>query len=133
MKIASFLCFAGFALLASRASADKAAVKVNDIDTNQDTSIVIKKGDVQSNCTEYTIVEGQEEVFGSPDYDKGKARQSWKAACKEWKDGIKELNRENSVLAMSCGRPTESKEGDQWIFKGPATYKIKTKVREKSR
>lgn len=111
----------------------KTQVKVGDIDNQEDTSIIVKKGDVQGNCTEYAIVDGKEEIFGAPDYDRSKAYAGWKTACNEFKAHMKELNKENVLLTLHCAQPQGTKEGDQWVFKSAGTYKIKTKVKEKSK
>ena len=73
------------AILTVSASAEKAGVKVQDIPTNEDTSIVIKKGAVNDQCTEYEILTGTEEVFGLPEFDRSKAMATWKTSCSEWK------------------------------------------------
>ncbi len=111
-------------------SARAEKVKVSDIETKEDTSIVIKKGD-PGMCVEYSIVDGHEDVFGSPDFDRAKAYGGWKTACNEWKQSMRELNKENSILSLSCAAPTGGKESDQWVFKGIGTYKIRVKTRDK--
>jgi len=105
-------------------------VTVKDIPVSEDTSIVIKKGAATKDCIEYELVDGQDEIVGDPDYDKTKARLSWKSACADWKKTFRELNKDNQVLAMNCNSPEMAKEETQFTFKSIGSYKIKTKKRE---
>lgn len=36
-------------------------------------------------CVQYQIVEGSDEVFGSPEPDRAQAYVRWKEACETWK------------------------------------------------
>lgn len=112
------------------AHAEKAAVKVEDIPTSDETSITIQKGKSKNNCTAFEIVDGREDVFGMPEYDKSKSMASWKAACQEWRTGLKELNKENRIIALNCGQPSATKESDQYVYKSSATYKVRVKTIE---
>lgn len=112
--------------------AEKAQIKVNDINTDQDTSIVIKKGPQAGlkTCVEYQILDGKDEINGTPEFDKGKALAHWTDACKEWKASIKELNQGNQILLLNCNRATADKEGDTYTYHSLGTYKFKVKVKE---
>lgn len=122
-------------MVGAAASADpKAQLKVDDVNTSGDTSILIKKGDVSSKqCVEYQIVDGSEEVSGDPAMTKSAALRNWKAACAEWKTNVKELNKnaQNALMALSCGSSAAVQDGEQWFYRSAGSYKLKVKVREK--
>jgi hypothetical protein len=102
----------------------------------EDTSIVIKKGDVLStttNAIHYELVDGKEDVVSDPDYDRNKARMSWKTECAQWKAQTKELNKDGQLIGLSCGSPHIEKEGNKWVFTSTGTYKVKVKMREKTK
>ncbi len=122
----------GLLLLASCfAYAEKASVKVEEVPTSQDTSIVIKKGTLTQDCTEYEILDGKDEIAGDLNYARGGAMTAWKQACKEWKTSMKEMNKDNQILSLNCNSPTADKDGDQFVYKSNGTYKMKVKIREK--
>lgn len=117
--------------LSLAANAEKAKVKINDIPTDEDTSIIIKKGAVADQCVDYEILSGNEEVFGVPEYDRSKAYASWKTACNEWKQSMKDMNKENQLLTLNCSSPKPTKEEERFTFQSNATYRVKVKVRDK--
>lgn len=100
-----------------------------------DTSIVIKKGDVNAliQCVEYQIIDGSEDLSGEPALVKNVAQKSWKVACNDWKKETKELNSnaKNVVLAINCGSSGAVQEGENWVYRSHGTYKLKVKIREK--
>lgn len=113
--------------------AEKSSVKVEDIPTTgTDTSITIHKGGKPKDCTVYEIVDGHEDVFGGPEFDRSKALASLKTACAEWAKNFKEMNKENRVISVNCGQPVQSKEGEQYSFKSAASYKVRVKMQEQS-
>ena len=114
------------------AFAQKPKVKVSDIPTDEDTSITIRKGVQNTQCVQYDIVDGRDEIFGSPEYDRSKAYKSWQTACSEWKQSMREANRENSIITLNCQAPAVTKEGDQHTYKSNGTYKMKVKMAEKA-
>ncbi len=113
------------------AHAEKAGVKLKDIPTDGDTSIIIKKGAIADQCVDYQIIDGTEEVSGDPAYDRGEAFSSWKSACDEWKKSMKEMNKGNQIITLNCNSGKASKEDDRFAFVSTGSYKLKTKVREK--
>ena len=119
-----------FGFLTILCHAKDPSVSVKDLPVGQDTSIVIKKGTQAKDCVEYEILDGKDEVAGEPDYDKTKARVSWKAACAEWKTTFRELNKQNQILAMNCNTPSMQKEESTYTYRSTASYKLKTKKRE---
>ena len=83
-------------------------VKVNSINSDQDTTISIKKGD-SAIKKKYTISEGQEELSGDKDVLKKTAEKNWRKACDLWKSELKENNKESQqeevrFLSESKGR-----------------------------
>lgn len=113
------------------ATAEKATVKVSDVPTDQDTSIVIKKGaPTADSCVEYQILTGNEEINGDAEYDRGKAYANWKIACAEWKKSMKELNKDNQFLTLSCGTTKGLKEDERHVFQSSGSYKLKTKIKD---
>lgn len=131
MKIQLVLC--GLLALSAVAHAEKAGLKIKDIPADQDTSIVIKKGAAADQCTEYEVLDGTEEVFGMPDYDRSKALSSWKTACNEWKQSMREMNKENQLLTLNCSSPKATKEDDRFTFLSTGSYRVKVKIRERGK
>ncbi len=113
------------------ASADTAGVKINDIETSKDTTITVKKGAVETQCLAFEIIQGSDEIAGDPEFDRAKAHSSWKAACADWKKSMREMNKDNQILSMSCNSPKGSKESDRHTFVSSGSYKNKVRVREK--
>ncbi len=111
-----------FLSLASHAQ--DVGVKVNNIDATQDTTISIKKGD-QSAKKKYVLSEGEDDISGDKEVMMKSAEKSWKAACTEWKKDFKELNKENKIVAMNCGRMNCTKEGVESTCTSTAKYKVK--------
>ena len=118
-------------LLAPPVLAKNSGMKLKDVPTDSDTSIIIKKGATADQCVEYQVLDGVEEISGDPEYDKGEAMGSWKTACKEWKASMKEMNKGNQILTLHCNTPKTNKEDDRHTVVSSGTYKIKTKIRDK--
>src|SRR4051812_44305881 len=76
------------------------SLKVNDIPTDEDTTITIKKGPVVQDGGKavYDVVTGSDELSSDEEYDEKKALAEWKQACADWKKEIKELNKDNQIL-----------------------------------
>ncbi|MBI1861856.1 MAG: hypothetical protein HYR96_13160 [Deltaproteobacteria bacterium] len=118
-------------LISVMALAEKSSVKVEDIpSTSEETNITIQKGSARKDCTRYEIIDGHEDVFAGPEYDKTKALSNWKAACSEWIKNFREMNKENRVISVNCGQPIMSKEGDQTSYKSTASYKVRVMMQE---
>ena len=100
-------------------------VKINDMDTTQDTTISIKKGS-QQNAKKWVLTEGEEEISGDKDAMMKNAEKSWKTACKEWKAEFKEMNKENKIISVNCGKMMCNKEGVESTCMSKATHKIRT-------
>jgi hypothetical protein len=126
MKMLMTLAVSLILSLALSAVAQTAAIK--DIPTEGDTTISISKG--KNNQNEYQITDGTAEIAGEPEAMTKAARASWKQECTEWKKEIKEMNKDNQVLALTCNSPTCTKNGtSETVCASQGTYKLKTKVR----
>lgn len=103
---------------------------VTDIPMSEDTTISIKKGDAAGKCDKtFEIVEGTGQIEGEPALLAKDARSSWKVACAQWKKEIKEMNQDNKVLFMDCGKVTCSPQGAEGqVCRSEGSYKIKTKM-----
>lgn len=117
------------------AHAEKAGLKIDDIATNGDTSIVIKKGapDTTLLPPDYEIVNGDDEITGDPDTDRKAAYASWKQACAEWRANMREMNKENPVITLNCNSPAMSKEEYNLVYKSKGTYKMKVRIRDRKK
>lgn len=115
-------------LMATSAMAQTAAIK--DIPTDEETTISIKKGDSAKKCEKiYEIIEGKGQIEGEPNVLVKEARASWKKACLEWKKDTKELNQENKVMALDCGKVTCAMQGNEGhVCSSEGTYKVKSKM-----
>jgi len=111
--------------------AQSADVKINDIPTLDDTTITIKKGSVaEEKKSSYEIISGSDEISSDEEYDDKKALAGWKQACSDFKKELKELNRENSILVVSCGSKVKNLEKSKTVYKSLATYRIKVKIKD---
>lgn len=119
-----FLSIIAFFSLTS-AFAEEVGVKLDKISTEKDTTISITKG-VHGAKKRYHIVEGAEDLTGDTDVVRKAAMDSWKKACNEWKTELKELNKNNQLLSLNCGKMTCVKEGVESTCTSKATYKLKT-------
>ncbi len=97
----------------------------------EDTTISIKKGSNPTvNKKKYIISEGEEEITGDKDVLKKNADKNWKQACDDWKKEIKELNKDNKVISLSCGSMKCSKDGVESACKSTGSYKIRVLTEE---
>lgn len=103
---------------------EKTSVKINDMDTNQDTTISIKKGSAPA-AKKWTLTEGEEEISGDKAALLKEAEKNWKSACTEWKKEFKEMNKENKIVSMNCGKMNCSKEGVESTCVSKATHKVR--------
>lgn len=123
------LLLAGLFLIAATSHAQ--SVDVNGVNTSENTTIEIKKGSSSGvNKKKYEINEGTDEVAGDTEVLLKTAQNSYKQACKDWKAEIKEGNKENKVISISCGTMRCSKEGVESLCKSTGTYKVRVLVEE---
>ncbi len=84
-------------------------ISVKDVPVDQEsTTIEIKKGKqstVDSAKKQYQVMEEVSEIAGEPAPLMKAARENWNKACADWKKEVKELNAENKVMVLNCGKP----------------------------
>lgn len=118
-KLVVLLCFLG-----SVVSAQTMGVK--DIPVEGETTIEIKKGSKQT--PDFEVVTANDEIEGDAAVLVKEARASWKKACSDWKIELKELNKENQVLTMSCGKMQCANSNMEFVCSSKTTAKIKTRI-----
>lgn len=109
---------------------EEVGIKVDKINTSSDTTISIKKGSSQSNQKKWILTEGEEDITGDKDVVLKSAEKNWKKACKEWKIEFKELNKDNKIISLNCGKMNCSKEGVESTCTSKAIHKVKTLTEE---
>ncbi len=123
-----FIALMAFASISTSAWAQTASIKDIPADGASDTTISISKG--KNAQKEYEITEGSADIAGEPEILEKEARSSWKAQCADWKKEFREMNKDNTVVSMTCNQPACSKNSNsQSVCTSTATYKVKTKVR----
>lgn len=103
------------------------SIGVKDIPADGDTTISVKKGSSVDN--KFEVTSGEDEVEGDEATLIKEARANWKKACADWKKELKELNKDNQVLSMNCGKMICSTEGVETTCRSKATYKLKIQVK----
>ena len=113
-------------LSGSMVMAQTASVK--DLPLEGDTTISIGKG--RSGVNEFQITEGTAEISGDPEVLMKQARSSWKRACEDWKKELRELNKENQIISMTCNSPKCTRENSaENLCQSSGVYKVKTRVK----
>lgn len=102
------------------------SVDVKDVSAHDDTTIEIRKG--HRGTDKWKITEGQDDIEGDAAPLIQTARANWKTACAEWKREVKELNQENSVIALNCGRMSCKSENMENTCRSTGKYKIKVRI-----
>jgi hypothetical protein len=114
-------------LLSVGVFAQTAAVK--DIPADGDTTISVSKG--KNTQPNYEVTNGTDEISGDPQILSKDARESWKQACTDWKKEMRENNKDNQIISLSCGTPKcDKKDATEITCTSTATSKIKTKIRD---
>ena len=103
------------------------SVGIKDIPAEESTTIEIKKG--TSGNKEFEIVSSQNDIEGDAAPLLKEARNNWKKACADWKQEIKDLNKENHVISMSCGAMECSTVAMESTCRSKAQAKIKVRVK----
>jgi hypothetical protein len=115
-------------LAVSVGAEENASIKIKDVSTSEDTSVIIKKGalPLPSDTPVFEIVSGTDEVSGDLEAGVKESWASWKTACENWKKEFKENNKENQIITLNCNSPSSQpqKNGMQ-VHVSTATYKIK--------
>lgn len=109
------------------------SIDINDLstDTESSTTIEISKG---SSKDGYKIVEVSDEIMGDANLMVKEARKNWNTACADWKKETKEMNADNKVISLSCGKMNCTKEGAvagaaEHVCSSKTKLVVKTKVR----
>ncbi len=118
--------FTGLILSASVAWAQKAAV--TDIPTDTSTTIHITKG--ATSDRDFDVLSSTAEITGDSDVLLKGAKNSWKKACADWKTEIKELNKDNSVLALNCNSPKCTAEQNGTTCVSTGSYQLKVRIKK---
>lgn len=107
-----------------------ADIKIKDVPMNDEgTTISIgKKGTKSDPTIQYQITEGEEEVTGDPAPLLKEARINWKKACDTWKKETKDLNKDNQVITLNCGKMECTTAAMETTCKSNGTHKIKVKM-----
>lgn len=103
------------------------SVGVKDIPADGETTIEITKGTKSQN--EYTIIQSEDEIEGDAAPLLKEARVHWKKACAEWKAETKDLNKENQVLTLTCGKMECSTVAMESTCRSKGNVKIKTRIK----
>lgn len=114
---------------ATQGFAAEVGVKVNKLDTNEDTTISIEKGK-KSHYKRYVMSEGEHDLSGDKDVVAKSAEINWKKECNEWKKEFRADNKDNKIISITCGKMSCSKEGVETTCSSQAKYKIKTLAEE---
>ena len=103
---------------------------LSDIPTDQSTTIQITKGTLPSADRDFDILSSTAEIQGDASVLAKGAKESWKKACSEWKNEVKELNKENSVLALNCNSPKCASEQNGTTCTSTGSYQLKVKIKK---
>ncbi|MEK2689246.1 hypothetical protein [Bdellovibrio sp. GT3] len=103
------------------------SIGVKDIPADGDTTISVKKGSTADN--KFEVTEGEDEIQGDEATMIKDARVNWKKACADWKKELKELNKDNQVLSMNCGKMICAKDGVENTCTSKAKYKLKIQIK----
>lgn len=122
--------FTALLTVTQMALAQNVGVQVENANSNENTTIEIKKGSQAntSNGPLYQITEGNETVEGDGALLTKEAKKNWKSACNEWKKEFREINKENSILSMNCGQQNCATQSGETTCTSKATYKLKVKI-----
>lgn len=104
-------------------------IKIKDIPTTEDATLIeVRKKTSMDHKLEYQITEGTDDVSGDAAPLLKEARTNWKKACEDWKKELKELNKTNQVITLSCGQMSCKTEAMETTCKSTGNHKIKVKV-----
>lgn len=115
--------------------AQNVGLKVDDISVEEGTIIEIKKGVKSSgsigtlvSAPLFEITEGEESIDGDGAPLLKEARNNHKKACADWKKEFKEMNKDNKIITMNCGKPACATEAMETVCTSKATYKMKVRL-----
>jgi hypothetical protein len=97
--------------------------------TDHTTVIVNHGAAIPDEQKDFEIVSGTDDVLGDPVSGRKDAYASWKSACSDWKKEMKEMNRANQLISLSCGAPGFSRDNGFYTFKSQGTYRMRVRIR----
>ncbi|MGE5087423.1 MAG: hypothetical protein ACM3MG_14050 [Bacillota bacterium] len=105
------------------------SINVKDIpsDGDSDTTISVKKG--KNADRQFEITSGEDDIEGEEANLIKEARANWKKACADWKKETKELNKDNQVLALNCGKMVCSTDNMESTCRSKGKYKLRVQVK----
>ncbi|MGE0526310.1 MAG: hypothetical protein AB7G93_05955 [Bdellovibrionales bacterium] len=125
----------GLALVASFTGPSSRAqsVDVKDLNAGEESSTTIeirKGGQVEpAKCDPiWEFAEGNANVESDPVDTQREARSAWRKACEKWEKAFRADNKENRIIAVSCGEPACSGDAGYKTCTSKAFYKIKTRM-----
>ncbi|MFN7729824.1 MAG: hypothetical protein ACK5P7_11765 [Bdellovibrio sp.] len=126
MKAALGFLIGGLFALAVHAQ----TTSINDIpsDAKEGTTISITKGATSER--DFDIISSAADISGDSSPLTRGARENWKKACTEWKAEIKDLNKENQLLALNCGSPVCKKEDNGTMCTSAGSYQLKVRIKK---
>ena len=134
-KFFAISTLAVFTALSSAALA--ASVDVDSIDADQEgtTTIQIKKSkndksedSKPTSDARWHVEDGTQDLEGEPSATAKEARAAWKKSCEDWKKEFRADNKENKIIAISCGAATCGGDAGSKTCTSKASFKIKTRV-----
>lgn len=107
------------------------SVGVKDIPVSSEgTTIEIKKGSSNKPTDrDFEIVTDEDSIEGDGAPLLKEARSNWKVACADWKKELKELNKDNQLLSISCGTMKCTTEAMESTCRSQARYKVKVRLK----
>ena len=112
-------------------------MKLNSIPTSDDTQILIKKGPFKRGLgldqPAYEILNDTDEITGEAALGPKAGRAAWTKACADWRSEMKEMNKDNKILKLSCGTPTGTQENGQSTFTSTGRYSLRVRVRDEEK
>ena len=121
------LIFLASLMASAAAFAQKTAV--TDIPSSEaGTTISVQKGITEQR--DYDILSGTGEIAGDSNVLLKGARDSWKTACADWKKEIKDLNKENLLIAINCNSPKCATETNGTVCTSTGSYQVRVKIKK---
>ncbi len=119
------------------AFAEEGGMKLNNISTDDETHIMIKKGPLKSGSSldqpTYEIINDTDEITGEAGLGPKAGRAAWTKACSDWKAEMKEMNKDNKILKLNCGTPSGTQENGQTTFTSTGRYTLRVRVRDEEK
>lgn len=88
--------------------------------------ILMLASSASASAEDFEIIDGSATVVGKPDNSQTQARENWGLACDKWKSEIKELNKKDQLMALSCESPSCTFDTGTYTCTSNAIFKIKT-------